>query len=63
MIAKDKKKDTLSLDGADKRTQVNTVVNGCRVRLNFASKTDGGATDNGMMGDIKKMILGGLSKP
>jgi hypothetical protein len=57
MAVKDKDNKALSFDKPDGRAQINTVVNGCRVRLNFARTADGGR-----MSDIKKMILGGLSK-
>jgi hypothetical protein len=41
------------------RQHVNTIVNGCKVRLNFDPNPDSGV----IISDVKKMILGGLSKP
>jgi hypothetical protein len=53
MTTKDK---PLFLSSADGKMQINTVVNGCRIRLNFAPTPDGDR-----ISDIKRMILSGLS--
>ena len=57
MKREDSGKNAVMMENFATNTQINMVVDGCKVKLNFPSKSEGTAVS-----DVKRMMLGGAAK-
>ena len=57
MKREDSGKNAVMMENSAANTQINMVVDGCKVKLNFPSKSEGTAVS-----DVKRMMLGGAAK-
>lgn len=58
MKAKNSGKSTVVLEKPANNAQLRMIVDGCKVKMNFPSESEKPAIN-----DIKRMMLGGVTKP